>query len=203
MRALLCGVRGSTAAPGSRVRRGRRAHVVRRHPGRRRSVDRARRRHRSAPARRRARRAAAPRLDPVQPPPLGSHPRPALPPQRRPARRRGHAVGPSAQRRSRPPGGAGPGDVAAALPDHARPAARDVDLQRHGARATPDRRRRRGHPADRPQGRASPSGTGSTAEARAWRTSRTTARRSPGRSCSTQRERSSRGSTSSSMAART
>ena len=135
------------------VRRCRRAHLVRRHPGRRRSLDRARRRHGSAPPRGRARRTPAARLDPVQPPPLGPHTGAAVPPQRRPARRRRDALGAGRRRCGRPARRAGTGDVAAALPDHARPAAGDVDVQRHGARAAADRRRRRAHPRDRPQGR--------------------------------------------------
>ncbi len=89
--------------PGRGVRRRRRAHVVRRHPRRRRTVARARHRHRPAPARRRARRPGAARLDPLQPPPLGPHPGPAVPAQRRPRRRRRRCLGAGRRRTATTP----------------------------------------------------------------------------------------------------
>ena len=153
MRALLCGVRGSTAAPGTAFAGvgghtscvaipvdGGRWIVLDAGTGLRRLA-------------RRARRTTAARLDPVQPPPLGPHPGPAVPAQPRRCRRRRRPVGARRQRRRRSARRALAGDVAAALPDHARPVARHLDVPRDGAGAAAHRGHRRAHARDRPQGR--------------------------------------------------
>ena len=155
MRIHLCGVRGSTPAPGPEFVRygGHTSCVALAHDGA------------AGPAlildagtglRRVTGLLGGARLrghHPAHPPALGSRPWAALLPGGRPRRRPGHA----AAARSRPGGTgggrAGPGHVPAALPDHARRVCGELDVRHARARAAQGRRLHGGGAGGAAQGR--------------------------------------------------